>query len=474
MMQILNKIWLPGIIYAAFIVFLVYFLLLVAFYIIMAIWGFIEDKKRAYEQEEESYPLMYFSNIKIPVSILLPAHNEEEWVKDSLSSVLNLNYPTFEVIVIDDGSTDNTFKILDEMLDLKAIDRVVTKHYQEGNVKGIFESHKYPNVTVIQKESDNKKAGALNAGLNIAKHRFICAMDSDTVLERDALLWVMAPVHRDPERIIGIGSCFGLVNGFEVKNGIIMKRNFSYKPVIAYQNLEYIRSFIGNRLAWSSFNVTPIVAGGFGIWRSDVLYELGGYSSEFSSEDLDFTFRAHEYLAAHKDKKYKILVMPYYVGWTEGPDNIKALIKQRDRWQRVTNEAIFRYKHMMCNPKYGSFGFLVFPYFLFYEVLGGFFEMASVFFVTMGWLTGLMDIKTFLVFIAFMTLVQVLISLLSLFSFIRGKKTFKTSYVLYLIVLSFFEFFVYRFIISIAKLFGTYHYFRKVQTHDQFARSKRG
>ena len=286
--------------YIAFIIFLSYFLLLILYYIFLGLLGFFESRKRALGKEEENYSLTYFTTFDIPVSIIIPACNEEGWIKDSVFSVLNLDYPSFELIIVDDGSTDNTFKVLDELLDLKPTGMVYIRHYKDGKTNEILVSRKYPFVTVIRKERGAKKAGAANAGLNIAKYDYVCVMDADTILEQDCLLRVMAEVRKDPERIAGIGSYFGLVNGFKIKNGVILEKRFSYRPIIAYQNLEYIRSFFGNRLGWSKFNAMPIVAGGFGIWRRDLLYELGGYSSEFTCEDLELTFRAHKYIADNK------------------------------------------------------------------------------------------------------------------------------------------------------------------------------
>jgi len=459
--------------YAAFVVFIVYFLVLTAYYLFLAIVGFIEGKRRARQSEEEVYSSLAAAATTLPVSFVIPAHNEEEWIADSIGSVLRQQYPEFEVIIVDDGSTDRTLQILDGMLSLKGFDKTYVSEFQDGQVREILRSQKYPFVTVITKSGGNKKAGAVNAGLNIVKNKYVCVIDADTVLEPDALVKAMMQVQRDPEKIIGVGSYFGLVNGFKIKDGVILERSFSYNPLIAYQNLEYIRSFIGNRIAWSRFNAMPNIAGGFGVWRMDVMHDLGGYSKEFTCEDIELTFRAHDYAVRNKEKGYRILMLPYVSGWTEGPANVKSLIIQRNRWQRVTEETIWHYGYMAFNPKFGLFALLTLPYFILYEVLGVFFEVVSIFMVGLGAVLGILDVKVFLAYLCLMVLSQTFISILCIFGFVRSQRVLSLRYVIYLIGLSFVELLWYRWLISFAKLVGTIDFSRRERDYTMYQREKR-
>ena len=463
----------PELIYAVFIISLGYFVVLTVYYIFLALIGSYEETKRVLSGEEENYSLFYFSPLKIPVSFIVPAHNEEDWIKDSLRSLISLNYPEFEVIVVNDGSTDRTLEVLNDILKLRPVDMMYIRHYKDGRMRGILKSELYPNVTVVDKDRGNKKAGAVNAGLNIAKNNYICVIDADTVLERDALLKVMVQVEKEPDKVIGVGSYFGLVNGFKIKDGAVMERSFSYNPIVAYQNIEYIRSFIGNRLAWSKYNATPILAGGFSVWRKDVVYELGGFDVDFTCEDAEFTFRAHEYLVKNKEKNYKIIMLPFYVGWTEGPSNIGSLIMQRNRWQRVIDETVWTYKHMICNPKYGLFAFLTLPYFLLYEVLGVFMELLGICFVAAGAMMSVVKWEVFFAYFGLMLLIQTFTTLLSMLAFVESQRLFRLKYLAYLIGLSFVEFFFYRWILSIAKIQGTVDFLYKKKSHEKYVRQKR-
>ncbi len=455
-----------------FLVFFVYFLSQSFYYLVLAIIGLFQSRKRTLESKEEDFSLLRASHFTLPVSVILPAHNEEVWIANSLKSILNLNYPELEVIVVNDGSTDRTLEILDEILSLERLDKAFTDQFHSGKIHEVYQAKNYPNVTVINKASGFKKAGAVNAGLNFVRYKYVCVLDADTMLEPDALLQVMAQVEKDPDRIIGAGSYFGVINGFKIKEGKILEKSFSFNPLIAYQNIEYIRSFMSSRLSWSAFNAMPCVAGGFGVWRRDVAMQLHGYETAFSSEDLEFTFHAHDYMIKNK-MDYKILMFPYYVGWTEGPSTIPALILQRNRWQRVVNETVWRYRHMLFNWRYKWFAFFTLPYFLLYEVFGVFFEAGSLIILTWAWHIKVLDVKTYLAYLLFLALTQAFISLFVLFVFIRDQRILRLRYSCYFILLSFFELFLYRWIILLAKMKGMLDYCRGVRLHDQYKRQRK-
>ena len=457
---------------AAFFLFLGYYVILALYYLVLGLIGFSVGRQRGAEDAGEDYRLLAASSFTLPVSIVLPAHNEEAWIADSLQSLLNLNYPEFEIVIVNDSSTDATMEILTEKLGLLPVHNPYTDHFGSGRIQGLFKSTKYPFVSVLSKESGQKKAGAVNAGLNLARYKYVCVVDADTVLEPDALMRVMAQVEKDPEKIIGVGSYFGLANGLEIENGRVVGKNFLRSPLIAYQELEYIRSFIGNRLTWSRWNAMPNIAGGFGVWRRDVLMAMGGYDHECSCEDIELTFRAHEYLAQHPEAGYRIEMLPYVVGWTEGPHTIRNLIGQRNRWHRATIETTLKFKHMLFNPTYGKFGFLTLPYFFLYEVLGIFFEIGSIAVTVLGFLSGVFDLKLLVGFLVFMTLFQAFTSLLPLVAFHREQKIYRPGEFAYLALLSVIEFAVYRWIIVVARVTGTVDFFRGVHTYDGVPRAK--
>ncbi len=452
-----------------FIIFISYFLAQVLYFIVMAIVALIHSRRMTMHLEEDDYSVLFSSDFTVPVTIIVPAHNEERSIEDTVLSLININYPSYEAIIVNDGSTDSTMPVLERLLDLEPTSITYNQRFPDGMVHEIYRSVKYPNFLVISKSGGHKKAGAVNAGLNIARYKYICVIDADTIIEPDAFTNLMSHVEKNPEKIIGIGSYFGLVNGFSVKKGRILKRSFSFNPLIAYQNLEYLRGFIGIRFPWSNLNAVPILAGGFSIWRIDILAKVGGFSENHTCEDMEITFRVRDYIVREKTGQ-SILSLPYYTAWTSGPENIKSLISQRERWQRVENESISAYRHMLFNPRFGNFGFITMPYFFFYECLGPFFEAVSYALVFFSFLAGILDVSTFMALFIFMGLAQSVISSYVLAVAMRTVNVFELRYVIYMLVLGLFEMLLYRPIILVAKVQGTLNFFFGVKGFTQYKR----
>lgn len=460
----------------SFVIFLVYFILLLAYYLFCGVVSLWEVARRSRQQQLEDLQHVSVSLFSLPVSVIIPTRNEEHWILDSVKATLANRYPEFEVIVVDDGSTDTTMQLLQQHFDLAPYYDHTSEQAGKlpaGPVKELLVSRADPRLRVVRKESGLKKAGAVNAGVQFARYPYFCMLDADTILEPDAILKVMSHVLRDPEHVVGVGSYFGLVNGLKVVDGRITDYSFSANPLVAYQNLEYLRSFIGTRTVWSKYNATPILAGGFSVWRKDLMVELGGFAPEYSSEDVEMTFRAQEYIAAHPDKGYQLLMLPYFVGWTEGPATLGTLLKQRNRWQRCLSEALWKYRHMIGNRRYGGFGLFTLPYLLLYEGLGVFFEVGSILLTLVGSAFLALDPRLLGVFILFIALNQAVISLFSLAAFTRDRQPFRPRFLLYLIVLSFLEIFWYRWLQVVAKVQGTVSFSRGVRDFDQYVREQR-
>lgn len=438
--------------------YLSYFLIVIAYYFIFGIIGLIEAGRRMHEDQIEDYESLNHSHFTLPVSILVPAHNEESCIRNTMLSILGLNYRNYEVIVIDDDSTDKTFDVLQGMLDLEAEDIPYRDHFKSGTIKGLYRSKRYEHIRVIRKFSRGHKAGALNAGLNLAKHRYVCVIDSDTLLEPNALLQVMTHAEKAPERVIGVSSFFGISNGFTVQDGKVIKRRWRANLLGDFQQLEYIRSFIGTRIGWSRLNSLPILSGAFAVWEKRFLLHIGGFSGQYSSEDMEITFHAQKDSRRGGKAKYEILFLPYVAGWTLGPETIKSLMTQRNRWQRVATEAMAHYAPMFLNPRYGTFGMVTLPYFLFYEVLGAVIEISSVIVTTLGFLTGLMNVGQYASFLLFLVLFQSLTTMIPLWVFNYRQKLFDTGGLLYMIMLSFFEMLTYRWITTAARVQGLYDF----------------
>ncbi len=357
------------------IVILTYFCFINAFYflfMLLSLYGHI--RHRRFSLYLSFHDIFQFPLIK-PISIIAPAFNESNTIVESVRSLLAIEYPNFEVIVVNDGSTDDTLDQLIQAFQLEKRAWVFRRVLPTKPIKGIYVSRLDPRLVVIDKEN-GRKADALNAGINIARFPLFCAVDSDSLLERDALLKVVRPFIEDPEKTVATGGIIQLSNGCLVKQGQVIKIGLPRNWLAQFQIIEYLRAFLGGRTGLSMLRSLLIISGAFGLFRKDVVQATGGYRRGTVGEDMDLVVRLQAHLRESK-KPYRITFVPDPICWTEAPETIRSLVRQRNRWHRGLIESLTYSFRMFLNPRYGVTGLLAMPYYTIFEMIGPLIELAG-------------------------------------------------------------------------------------------------
>ena len=246
----------------------------------------VENRMRIRETRAESTRTVAGSRFTIPVSVIVPMRNEEVLAAGVVEALLGLEYPEYEVIVVNDGSTDRTLDILREAYALEPFERFTRRVFETEVVHAIYRSATHPGLTVIDKASRGSKADALNCGLNYAKYRYVCCVDGDTMYARDALLRSMRLVQSDPAMIIGVTSQIVVAahpeRSYAESGGLVQA-----SLIQNFQHIEYLRAFLNDRLAWSRLGFMLCASGAFAVYRRDVIDEVGGFSRDFTCEDIE-------------------------------------------------------------------------------------------------------------------------------------------------------------------------------------------
>lgn len=308
-----------------------------------------------------------------PVSIIVPAYNEEAGIIPSVRSLLSIDYPQFEIIVVNDGSKDNTLTKMIEFYDMEKVEKVIRKQVDTKAIKAIYQSKLLPKLFLIDKDNGGK-ADALNVGLNFSHYPYICSLDGDSVLERDAFLKVMKPIMDSNEEVIASGGSIRIANGCTIKDGNVLEIGLSSHPIVIMQIIEYLRAFLMGRIGLSRHNLLLIISGAFGVFSKQWVIKAGGYKTNTVGEDMELVVRIHRLLKESKTKK-KIVYVPDPVCWTEVPEDITFLRRQRRRWHRGLFESLWNHRKLTLNPKYGSIGMVSFPYFWIIEFMGPIVEL---------------------------------------------------------------------------------------------------
>lgn len=381
--------------YFAFVV--VYFVCVNVMYAVMMGLSYREIMTYMRHNSFGNFRGMLQSELTPPISILAPAYNEEATVVESVRSLLKLNYGRYEVIVINDGSKDATLATLNKEFQMFPSKRIYQPEIASKPVRGIYRSRKaeYKDLIVVDKENGGK-ADALNVGINVASHEFICAIDADSLLEDDALQKVMKPFLED-SRVIASGGIVRIANGCEVVNGRVVRVGLSNKFLPIFQVVEYFRAFLSGRMGWQGVNGLLIISGAFGMFKRKAVVEVGGYRSDTVGEDMELVARLHR-MKREKREPYRIVFVPDPVCWTEAPETLKILSRQRNRWHRGLLDVILIHRKMLLNERYGVIGMAAMPYFFFVELLGPAFEFVGYVSAIVMFAMGILNLKMGLLF----------------------------------------------------------------------------
>lgn len=314
------------------------------------------------------------------ISLIAPAYNEGLTIIDNVKSLMSIMYNNFEVVIINDGSKDDTLQKMIVAFDLVKVDFDLQYQIQTKPVRGIYKSKNraFKKLTVVDKENGGK-ADALNVGLNISQRDLVACIDVDCIIEPDALLKMVKPFLEERTEVIASGGVVRIANSCIVEEGRLVEIKLPQQLIARFQVLEYIRAFLLGRMAWSRLNGLLLISGAFGLFKRDIAIKAGGYNHNTVGEDMELVVRMRVYMEDQK-KKYSVVYIPDPLCWTEAPSNYKILGRQRNRWTRGNFETLKIHKKLFFNPRYGVMGMLSYPFWFFFEWLAPFVEFLGLIF----------------------------------------------------------------------------------------------
>lgn len=350
----------------------------------------------------------------IPVSILVPAYNEEITVVDTVRSLLALEYVSYEIVVVDDGSKDGTTKALVDAFDMRPVRRPIRKQVPCNDAEAVYEcfNQKVP-LTLIRKKNGGK-ADALNMGINACRFPYFICMDADSVLQADSLIKITAPIMED-ENTVAVGGVVRPCNDVELEAGWVKRYQLPKNPLACMQVIEYDRSFLASRILFDQFNGSLIISGAFGLFKKDVVIAVGGYDTKTLGEDMELVVDLHKYCSVNK-KPYAIKYATDAVCWTQAPERLRDLMKQRKRWHLGLFQTLMKHRSMAFDFKSGPVSFISYAYFFIYEFLSPFIEAFGILVTVLALSVKLVNLRFILGFTLLYSLFGAVLSLVSFFA----------------------------------------------------------
>jgi cellulose synthase/poly-beta-1,6-N-acetylglucosamine synthase-like glycosyltransferase len=377
------------------VLFITYFICYNLYTILLIALSARQVRRRVAGHFVEDLDLIDDSDSTKPLTMVVPAYNEEVTIVDSITNLIHCDYPRFEVVVVNDGSKDHTLEVLKQAFRLRRSDLPYREAIGTARVRGMYEATipmppEVARLIVIDKENAGK-ADALNAGINASTSPYFVSLDADSILDQRALKELVRVIQEDP-RVIAVGGQVAIANGCVIRNGKVISVGLPSHPLARFQMVEYLRSFTTGRTGLDRLGSVLILSGVFAVFEKDSVIRAGGYLTPFVTskialeyvgaragtvcEDMEIIVRLHRY-ARDKLKDRRVAFLPHPVAWTEVPESLESLRKQRGRWYRGLRESLFYHRDMLFRKKYGRIGWFALPAFWLFEYYGPVIELAG-------------------------------------------------------------------------------------------------
>lgn len=413
----------------------------------------------------------FTDNYFVPITIVVPAYNEEVTVVQTVKSLLSLDYRLYEIVVVDDGSKDETSRMMIEGYNMHPVRRPLHRSIPCQPEEFIYESHEQKVPLTLIRKKNGGKADALNMGINAAQYPYFICMDADSVLQYDSLQKLVVPVLEEGN-VVAVGGTVRPCNDVTLKDGKVVKYRLPKNILACMQLLEYDRSFLASRILFDHFNGSLIISGAFGMFKKETVIAAGGYDHGTMGEDMELVVKLHNYCLTNQIP-YSIKYATDAVCWTQVPEKLGDLKKQRKRWHLGLFQTMWKHRKMMANPKYGAVGFISYTYFLLYELLSPFIEVFGVFTMLMAYCIDLLNLPFMLLFMLIYAAYNSILTLTAFFSRIQTidlTVTFKDC--MKAIMLCFFEVTTLRFIMAFVRLTAFKGYKKKKLDWGRIERKK--
>jgi cellulose synthase/poly-beta-1,6-N-acetylglucosamine synthase-like glycosyltransferase len=392
------------------------------------------------------------SQTHLPVSILVPAYNEEKTITETVKALLNTAFGQYEILIINDGSSDRTLDVLKEAFQLYLMP---TAHYlplPHERIRHVYHSYLDDRLIVIDKENGGK-ADALNAGVNLSRYPLICSIDADTIPTRDAIRKGVFHFTHD-SRVIAVGGAINILNGSQIDTDLNVHTSLPHRFIERMQIIEYVRAFLAGRTFWSAINGMLIVSGAFGIYKKETVIAVRGYRNTIGEDfDLILRMRRHCY---ERGEKHRVIFLPDTMCWTQAPSDYASLLTQRNRWQRGLIETLYHNRDMIFNPRYGSVGMVALPYYFFVEALNPLITFMGAISIVILYLAGVINQDTIILFFMLEFVWGMLLNILSFWLEIFTPNSYGSRGIFRLFWDSMLEPFYYKPLVKVEQLIATF------------------